>query len=128
MFSSEMTFTEFIVGLFNRQAFPYDRHLEFQSALHGVEIGGLIADLVNRSPFELDPERTTSSSNFNMYVYKDSKEDCREYSHGATYWDRVIEIKVFREGDRESEGCGADLSRSFSPSCRIEIECVGYPF
>jgi len=121
LFSSEMTFIEFIVGLFNRHAFPYDRHLEFQSALHGVEIGGLIADLVNRSPFELDPERTTSSSNFNMYVYKDSKEDCHN-------WDRVIEIKVFREGDRESEDSGADLSRSFSPSCRIEIECVGYPF
>jgi len=114
-FTSEITFGELVVGLFNKTVFPYDRHLEFESKTQGTEFGELLLDLLEKSSFVYDTHKSKESGSFSIYVYTD----------GGEHMERVVELKVFRPTFHEEE---KKLKMFFPPNCKIEIECTGYPF
>lgn len=134
-FVSEMTFGQFIIGLFNPQVFPYDRHLEFVSSERGHEIGELIVGLIDRSRFTLDHSKTRSTPSFSVYVYAD---DPSVYEDTSDQIERVVEVKVWRRDYehnaliRPNDALKAEVEKKFPmffpPNCKIEIECQGYPF
>jgi len=114
-FTSEITFGELVVGLFNKAVFPYDRHLEFESKTQGTEFGELLLGLLERSSFVYDTHKSRESGSFSVYVYTD----------GGEHMKRVVELKVFRP---EFHAKQKRLKMFFPPHCKIEIECTGYPF
>ena len=114
-FTSKMTFGELVVGLFNKAAFPYDRHLEFESKTHGTEFGELLLGLLNKSCFVYSTSKSKESGSFSIYVYTDE----------GIAIERLVELKVFRPTFHEKD---KKLKMFFPPDCKIEIECTGYPF
>ncbi len=114
--SSEMTFGEFVLGLYKESAFPYDRHLAFSSRTQGATIGNLLVELLERSPFVYNPEKSSEIPGRSVYVYEDDNTLSEE---------RVIEIKVHGA----NQDCDKHLGNvAFPPECSIEIECMGFPF
>jgi len=118
--SSEMTFGEFIVGIYNRAEFPCDKYLRFSSRTQGDKMGELLLGLLRRSAFRHDPNRSREDSYVSTHVF--SLEDVTEYSHGTSNWELVIELRVY--GTRRDR----DRAAGFPPRSTIEVECMGYPF
>ena len=125
-FSSEMTFGEFVEGIYNKDKFPFDRYLRFSSKTQGDKIGKLIVELLEESSFAYDSTKKYDDSHVSTRVYVSKY---HEYSgddlpdpENTWGWEMVVEFRVF--GTRKDR-----LSAPGIPSrSTIEIECMGYPF
>jgi hypothetical protein len=133
-----MTFGQFVVGLFSETVFPYDKHLQFISKTQGTQMGDLLVGLLKKSSFEYDGQKSSESSNCSVYVYRREGTnlmydlDCEEPYAAANNIERVVELTVWH-ATTETRAILRDAvvqedKMFFPPNCKIQIECMGYPF
>jgi len=132
LYSSSMTFSEFLIGIFSEDSFPHDKHMEFESNTQGGKIGNLLLSLITRAGCTSEGYPADQSQPDNILGSYSQKTFRRCKSDGTLI---QVVMKVWRpdyHGPFTTSGKGAAEEAEerlfFPPHCRIEIECTGYPF